>query len=187
MHSLELSLSYQVTENLLLGSSVYSNQIKDKLTKETIGTIDRWVNKNKLTTTGVEVFGNYTIRDLSVYANYTFNDSYDQDEITIPEISKHTANAGIIYSCSPNIKMSFRMNYLGERKNPSVIPSTGNDTIDDALLFHGCISLVDIKGFDLQLKANNIFNAEYYHPSNRFAGRYRQPQQSYALKLTYNF
>ncbi|HBL76207.1 MAG: hypothetical protein A2W90_10060 [Bacteroidetes bacterium GWF2_42_66] len=187
MHSFELSLSYQVTDNLLFGTSLYSNRINEKLTKETNETVDRWINKNKLTTTGIELYANYIIRDLRFYANYTFNDSYDQDKVTIPEIAKHTANAGITYSCTENIKMNIRTNYSGERLNPFVIPSTGDNYIDDALLFHACLSVVDIKGFDFQLKANNIFNTEYYHPSNRFAGRYRQPQQTYTIKLAYNF
>ena len=187
MHSFELSVSYQLMKKLLLGSSLYHNQIKDKLTKETTATVDRWINKDKLNTTGIDLFGNYTTSNISIYANYTFNNSRDQDKIAVPEISKHTANAGITYSYSPNIKLNFRVNYIGERKNLFVIPTTGDDLIDDALLFNGCISFVDIKGFDLHLKVNNIFNTKYYHPSNRFAGRYRQPQQSYAIKFAYNF
>ena len=187
MRSVELSLSYQIMENLSFGSSVYSNQISDKLIKESGEAIDRWINKDKANTTGVEVYCNYTICDLTIFANYTFNDSYDQKKAIIPEISKHTANAGITYSYNSTIKMNFGANYLGKRTNPTIIPATGENIIDDALLFHCCLSIVNIKGFDLQLKSNNIFNTKYYHPSNRFAGRYRQPQQTYAIKLTYNF
>lgn len=76
---------------------------------------------------------------------------------------------------------------MGERKNPSIIPNTGNDIIDDALLLHGCISYLDFRGFDFQLRVNNILNQEYYHPSNRFAGRYRQPQRTITLKTSYAF
>lgn len=187
MRSYELSLSYQVSKNFFLGTSAYRNHINDKLTKESNETVDHWINKNKLTTSGIEVYSNYTIRDFCLHANYTFNDSYDQDETDITEISRHTANAGVTYSCHSNIKMNFRANYLGERKNPFIIPATGDDVIDGALLFHACLSLVDIKGFNLQVKADNIFNTRYYHPSNRFAGRYRQPQQTFAVKLTYNW
>ncbi|MDX9881320.1 MAG: TonB-dependent receptor [Prolixibacteraceae bacterium] len=187
MHSLELSLSYQPTRNLFFGTSAYNNHIHDKLTKETNETVDRWTNKNKITTTGLEVYSTYTIRNLCIQANYTFNDSDDQDEIRIAEISQHTANAGITCSFHSNVKMNLRANYMGERKNPFIIPTTGDNVIDGALLFHACLSLVDIKGFDLQMKANNIFNTTYYHPSNRFEGRYRQPQQTFAIKLTYNW
>ena len=99
----------------------------------------------------------------------------------------HTANAGITYSYNSNITINLRSNYLGERKNPSIIQNTGKNIIDEALLLHGCISFLDLKGFDFLLKVNNIFNQEYYNPSNRFAGRYRQPQRTIILKGSYNF
>lgn len=98
MQSIELALSYLVMDNLSIGSSVYGNLIKDKLTKEYVAAGDRWINKNKLNTLGFELYGNYSVSDFLVYANYTFTDSYDQDDVSIPEISMHTANAGITYS-----------------------------------------------------------------------------------------
>jgi outer membrane receptor for ferrienterochelin and colicins len=187
MQSFEFGFSYLIMENLSVGSSVYKNLINDKLVKETNATVDRWVNKNKLSTLGFELYSNYSIRKFVVYANYTYSDSYDQDEVFIPEISMHTANAGITYTHNSHIKINIRTNYLGERKNPLIIPSTGTDIIDDAFLLHGCISYFHLKGFDIQLKVNNILNQEYYHPNNRFAGRYRQPQRAFQLKLSYNF
>ena len=98
----------------------------------------------------------------------------------------HTANAGITYSFTPHIKANLRANYLGGRKNPLPVPSTGNDKIDAAFLLNGAISYNDFHRFDIQLKVNNFFNEVYYHPSNRFAGRYRQPQRTIMLMITYN-
>lgn len=187
MQSLELSFSYSIQKNLNLGASVYKNLIKDKLTKETDSIVDRWINKDKLNTLGFEVYCNYSISDFVVYANYTYADSYDQDDVFIPEISVHTANAGITYSLDSHLKINLRTNYLGQRKNPSIIPNTGENVIDDALLLHTCISYFDFKKFDFQLKINNLLNQEYYHPSNRFAGRYRQPQRFITFRVSYNF
>jgi outer membrane receptor for ferrienterochelin and colicins len=187
MRSIELALSYLVLDNLSLGSSVYENKIRNKLIKETTALGDRWINKNELITIGFELNGSYSIKTLLLYANYTLNDSYDQDEVYIPEISMHTANAGCTYSYHSNIKINLRANYVGKRNNPSIIPSTGTNSIDDALLLHGCISYVVLKGFNFQLKVNNMLDQKYYHPSNRFAGRYRQPQRTMTLKATYNF
>jgi outer membrane receptor for ferrienterochelin and colicins len=186
MQSVELVFSYLVMDNLSIGSSVYKNLIKDKLIKEYVAEGDRWVNKDKLNTLGFELYGDYSIGDFLVNANYTFNDSYGQNDDYIPEISKHTANTEITYSYNSNIKVNLRTNYLGDRKNPFIIPNTGNDIIDGALLFHGCISYLDLKGFDFQLKINNILDRKYYHPSNRFAGRYRQPQRTVTFKIVYN-
>lgn len=187
MQSFELVFSYLILKNLSLGSSVYKNLIHDKFEKETTASVDRWVNKSKLNTLGFELYSNYSIRDFVVYANYTYSDSYDSDDVSIPEISMHTANAGITYSYKTNIKINFRTNYLGQRESPFIIPGTGTDVIDDVYLFHGTISYLNFKGFDIQLKVNNIINQEYYHPNNRFAGRYRQPQRTAQLKLSYNF
>ena len=187
MHSTELDFSYLLLSNLSFGSSIYINLIEDKLTKEFITEGDRWINKDKLNTKGFEIYGNYSFSDFIFNANYTFNDSYDQDDNDIPEISKNTTNAGITYSCNSNFKINLRTNFLGERKNPSIIPNTGNDIIDAALIFNGCISYLDFQGFDFQLKINNIFDKVYYHPNNLFAGRYRQPQRTFTFRIIYNY
>jgi outer membrane receptor for ferrienterochelin and colicins len=187
MQSFELGFSYTIIENLSFGSSVYKNLINDKLVKETNSTVDRWENKHKVNTFGFELYGNYSIKSFVFYANYTYSNSYDQDDVFIPEISMHTANAGITYIYKSYVKINIRTNYLGERKNSFIIPSTGNDIINDAFLLHGCISYLHFKGFEIQLKVNNILNQEYYHPNNRFAGRYRQPQRTFQLILGYNF
>jgi outer membrane receptor for ferrienterochelin and colicin len=187
MKSFELCFSYRFREDLFIGGSVFYNKIEDILTKETTTSVDRWINKDILNTTGFELYGNYAAGNLNLYTNYSYNNSLDQDDAFIPEISVHSANAGVTCSFLHKFKANLRVNYLGERKNPFIMLSTGNDKIDDALVFHGCISYSGFKGFDLQIKANNILNQEYYHPSNRFNGRYRQPQRTLMLTATYNF
>ncbi|RJP69048.1 MAG: TonB-dependent receptor [Ignavibacteriales bacterium] len=187
MRSVELSLSYLVKDNLSIGSSICKNLIKDKLTKEVLENGDRWINKDELNTVGFELFTNYSIYNCALFVNYTFTDSYDKDELNIREISRHIANAGITYSYNSNFKINVRANYIGKRNNPTLITATGNYIIDDALLLHGCISYFNLNGFDFQLKINNILDQEYYHPSNMFAGRYRQPQRTVTLKVSYNF
>ncbi len=187
MRSIELCLSLMIKENFNIGGSVYLNFIRDKLTKETTATLDRWINKDKLNTTGFEFYSNYHTGNLNLYANYTFNDSRDQDDVFITEISRHSANAGINYTYRQKFIINLRANYLGDRKNPKIIPATGNDKIEDALIFHGCISYLGMRNCNLQLKVNNILNQEYFHPSNRFNGRYRQPQRTFSITGTYNF
>jgi outer membrane receptor for ferrienterochelin and colicins len=187
MRSLEFCLSYLIKENFDLGGSVFYNVIDDKLIQEKTATVYRWINKNTLKTTGFEVYGNYHIGKIDLYANYSFNNSTDQDGAFIPEIAKHSANAGVSFSFTKAVGLNFRANYLGDRENPYIIPSTGNNKIDDALVFNGCITYSGFKNFDIQLKVNNILNEKYYHPSNRFEGRYRQPQRTFLMCATYNF
>jgi outer membrane receptor for ferrienterochelin and colicins len=187
MKSLELNITWQALKELSFTGSVFNNLISDKLTKETTPTIDRWTNKDKLNTTGFELSGNFNIRKLQLYADYSFNDSRDQDNVFIPEISKHTANAGFTWSLIEKMKINLRANYMGERKNPFLIPATGDYRIDDALIFNGCVSYSLFRYFNLSFKMNNILNARYYNPSNRFNGRYRQPQRTFSLWLIYEF
>jgi|WetSurMetagenome_2_1015567.scaffolds.fasta_scaffold01754_3 outer membrane receptor for ferrienterochelin and colicins len=187
MKSFELCLSYQLNKDLSFGGSLYLNTINDKLTKETGPTVDRWINKDILSTTGFELYGDYCVGNFDIYANYTYNDSHDQADMFIPEISMNTANAGCTYLFRQLFKINLRANYLGNRKNPGVIPATGNDKIGAALIFNGCVSFIGLKNCNLQLKMNNILNQEYYHPSNRFSGRYRQPQRNFTLNVVYSF
>jgi outer membrane cobalamin receptor len=187
MRSLEISMTHSLSCGATVSASVYRNTVTDKLTQDRSPAGDRWVNKNKLTARGIELSADYRTGDLSAYANFTFADSYDQDGKPVPEISQQTANAGITYSCLQQVRVHVRANFLGERQNPGVIPSTGTATIGDVVVFHGCLSYLDLGGVDFQLRVNNIFNAEYYHPSNRFAGRYRQPQRTFALACSYDF
>lgn len=187
MHSLEFNSSYIINNNLLVGVSAYKNLIDNKLIKDTLANSNRWINKNELNTYGIDIYSNYSLKKTQIYANYTYSSSYEQDGIIIPEISMHTANLGLTYSVNSHFKLNLRANFIGERENPNIIPTTGNTTIDDALLFHTCISYFDLKKFDLQLKVSNLLNQEYYHPATLFEGRYRQPQRTITFKISYNF
>jgi outer membrane receptor for ferrienterochelin and colicins len=182
MQSFELALSYMVLDNLSIGSSAYTNLIKNMLTKEFLPMGDRWINKDKLNTLGAEVYLNYFLRDLLFSLNYTFTDSYDQDAAAVPEIAAHTANGGITYAYNSHMKINLRANYEGERKNPFIIPNTGNDIIEGSFVLNGCVSYNGFYGVDIQVKVSNILDREYFHPSNRFAGRYRQPQRTFTMK-----
>lgn len=186
MHSFELFGSYNFSKGLSAGASIYSNLINDKLILLSSPAGGSWVNEAEVNTFGVEVFGNYTTKSMNLFANYTYTNSFDQDDDYVPEISNHNANAGISYSFGKHFKAGIRANYTGSRRNPQTIPSTNDDLIYSALIFNGTISYNGLKGFDIQLKGTNLLNAKWYHPSNRFAGRYRQPQRTITLMITYN-
>lgn len=187
MKSFELALSWRTTEQLSLGASVFSNRIEDVLSKELLPEGERWVNDEELTTHGFELYGNYSLPNLQLYANYSFTDSYNREDVTLPEISKHTANVGFTWRCCPVLLFHLRGNYLGGRENPLPIATTGSRAIGDALIWHSTLTFSCLKQTDLQLRVNNLLNEKYYHPSNLFAGRFRQPQRSVSLMLSYRF
>lgn len=187
MQSIEFDLSYTANKNWALGGAAYFNKIQDKLTKEIVSDSYRWINKNELSTFGLELFSKLQLQSCILDANYTYNHSMDQNQDLIPEIAMHTANASVTFTMLEDFRINIRTNYLGIRYNPTNISATGNKIIDDALVFHGAITYLGIQNFDFQLKLNNMLNTEYYHPSNLFDGRYRQPQRTILFKTVYHF
>jgi outer membrane receptor for ferrienterochelin and colicins len=189
MKSIELSNSFYFNENFLIGISLYKNSLDRAFVKNVLGDGDnfQWINKGTIETDGVEFSTKYASRKLSLYANYTFNNSYDENKKEVAEIAKHTANAGIEYHLFDFLAINLRTNYLGKRKNPQTITATNSNYIDYALVFNGSITYTPFKNLDIQLCINNIFDEVYYHTSNRLVERYRQAQRRVLVKLNYNF
>ena len=146
----------------------------------------RWKNHGRFETEGLEFTSIYSAGKLKLSANYTYNFSYDENREIIAEIAKHTANTNITYRFLDHFRINLRANYFGKRKNPQTISATNSDFVEPALIFNGVLSLMNFHRFDVQLIAKNIFDTEYYHTSNRLVERYRQPQRTILMKLTYN-
>ena len=202
MKSFELAFSYKFTKDLNADLSIYRNNVKGKLTKfsttEIIDSVEVtkawWVNRGELKSYGAELFLQYVFgNNIYSYFNYTFNMSEDEDGEEIPEIANHSANIGILYAFSKNIKFDVRGNYLGKRLNPKTIPATGSDYVDDAFVLNSTLSFLDIlsfiniKNLDCYLIVKNLLDTEYYHTSHREPERYRQPQRTIMLKAAYSF
>lgn len=184
----EFSNSVYFTERFVMSLSVYKNFLNDAIIKEPNPTGSyRWVNKGRFETDGAEVIAKYSTKKLSLFANYTYNSTYDDEKVQIPEIAKHSANTGFTYRYLDYFRLSINANYLGSRKNLKIITATGSDFIDPVVVFNGSFLFVRLKDIDFQITMNNIFNTEYYHTSNRPPERYRQPQRAIMLKLSYNF
>ena len=184
----EFFFSYMISQYLNLETSLYRNVIRKKLVKGYLTVDDwRWINRDKVQTNGAELGLMFSKGKLSSFANYTFNDSKDQDGNTIPEISEHSANAGITIAILPELKFHLRGNYLGKRENPKIIESTGTDIVQDAFVFHTNISFLDFHNFDIHFTVNNLFNAKYFHTSNLTPSRYRQAQRRILVRINYSF
>lgn len=187
IYSLEASGGWSFSENLRLDLSVYRNRLDNLLLRINREDMWWWDNVGDLTTKGCEAGLEYRRGRLRAYLNYTYNDSRDDENRRVEEIAPHGANAGFQYAFTPAFRLSFRGQYLGERDNPKTIPATGNTRIDDALVVHSTLSLKLPLGFDLRLVVNNLLDAEYYHPSNLPASRFRQLQRSFRLIAGFAF
>ncbi len=188
MRSIEFNTSYNISDKIQLSLSLYKNTLNERLSRENIDFDWRWINKGHLYTKGVETTIEYHTKSTKLYFNYTYNNSYDENRDEIPEIAKHSANAGFSYFIKKNIKLNIRGNYLGKRINPQLITSTGTNHIKESIILHSTLSLLDVCKFNFYFIIRNLLNAEYYHTSNRSTvERYRQPQRTILLKMEFKF
>jgi outer membrane receptor for ferrienterochelin and colicins len=186
MRSLEAAVTLSISKNHKVDIIGYKNILGNAITKQNVDEEYKWINEGKIKTEGIEISFRYSSQKLKSLVNYTFNQSKDEHNTPIPEISNHCANASITYSFNNYLKMNLRANYIGKRENPKVIVSTNSNFVDPCLIFQGALSLMNYKGFDLQFIVRNIFNTVYYHTSNRMPDRYRQPQRTIMLTVGYS-
>lgn len=186
MKSLELALNLSFFENYKFDIVAYKNSLVDAITKSILTNGYQWINSGEIVTNGMELSFGYVSKKLKSVLNYTYNQSQNEMNELIPEISKHTANAILTYSYNNHIKLNVRANYIGARENPKLIIATNSKTIDPCLILHGTLSVLNYKNLNLQLIVRNILNTEYYHTSNREPDRYRQSQRTVMISIGYN-
>jgi outer membrane receptor for ferrienterochelin and colicins len=185
----EIFMSYSLSKFLNLEVSAYRNQLSKLLVIEYVDALGnwRWMNSDRVTTTGLETGFNFKRNGIAFYGYYTFTSPRDQDGKRVAEISQHVANAGVSLNICKGLHLHMGGYYYGQRINPKIIAATGDEIIDGAFILNVTLGWFNFHGLDIQLIANNILDAEYYHPSNRIPDRYRQPQRSFLLKATWNF
>ena len=187
MKSMELAFGYSFTDHVRGGLSAYSNALSNGLTRENIGAGWRWTNVGRIETTGFEGELEYKKDRWRSYINYTYTDSATADGAEVPEISRHSANAGVQYCFTDRLKLDVRGQYLGKRKNTQPAAAANDPGVAGAFVLHGTLSLANYRGYDFQLAARNIFDKEYYHTSNTSVSMYRQPQSLVTLKVSRQF
>jgi outer membrane receptor for ferrienterochelin and colicins len=185
--SLEAAGAWSFSPNLRFDLSVYHNRLSNLLTRISEGDDWWWDNAGSLTTNGCEAGFVYRRGLWKAWAYYTYTSSLDDADKQVAEIAPHGANLGVLYVFTSDLRLSLRGQYLGERKNSKIIPSTGSDRIEDAFVAQAALSWNLPKGFDVQLVVNNVFDAAYYHPSILPPSRYRQPQRSFRITAGYSF
>lgn len=151
MRSFEFSTSFSLYQKFGVKLIGYKNYLSDAIRIEYLTEGYRWANWGKVITNGLEIGLSQLMGKIKPQFNYTFSHSVDELGNEVPEISKHTANAGITYSYSRYLKLNIRANYLGKRENPTVITTTNSKFISSCVVFHGSLSLLNYKNFTAQL------------------------------------
>ena len=187
MKSFELSGIFTLKQNFRIETSVYKNIMDNAIIKNYLNENNyMWDNIGNITTDGFELSLNYSYNKLKLHGNYTYNFSYDNNKQIVDEIAKHSANFSASYLFLKYFTINVKANYLGKRKNPTIISATNSNYINPAWVFHSSLSLLRYKNANVQIMIRNILNTEYYHTSNLTPERYRQPQRSVSLKIAYS-
>ena len=183
MRSFEIALAYSYSKNLIAQLSVFKNTLNDVFVRE----VQRQTNGPDVITDGIEIAFEHVKGKSRSFFNYTYNLSADEGGYRIPEIGINNCNAGMLFTFSKHVAFDIRGHFTGRRKNVKIIESEGRDYIDRAFIFHATLSFLNLHGLDLQFICRNLFDTEYYHPSNNPPDRYRQPQRTFMFKLEYSY
>ncbi len=186
MRSLEAAIAISLFNNYKLDIIGYNNGLDNAINKQVVDAEYRWVNSGEINTEGIEVCFRYLSKRITSSVDYTYNQSHNENNEFVPEISRHSGNTSITYHFGDHVKINLRANYLGKRENPKIIASTNSKYVEPCLIFHGTLSLLNYKGFNVQLTVKNLLNKEYYHTSNKMPDRYRQPQRTIMLSAGYS-
>jgi len=193
--------------------SQYSNIIQEVQVQKDDGT---YTNQNqavgKAEIYGINAFADYTLGNLTAYANYTYTEPYAIDptdsegnpqtdslgnvytRLRISDISNHKVNAGINYLFFDVLNINLRANFVGKRPTGynTTVP-TNPASFDPYVIFNGSISYSPKKlGLTVQFTAFNILNKEYSSPgldyaSGDLASKLIQNRRNMYLSLIYEF
>ncbi len=185
-NSWELSTLYFFSKKIKGSVSVYYNNLFSGLRKNTTSENNfYWENSGSTITRGAETEVQYISSKLNWHLNYSFNRSTDDKNEVVPEISPHMGVVGVDYKAGAHFNIGLRGFYIGRKKNTKAIKATGSEYIDEAVVLNLYLSVRDYKNAGIQFVFKNVTNTEYYHTSNLAPDRYRQPQFSYLLQLSY--
>jgi outer membrane receptor for ferrienterochelin and colicins len=193
INSFEWINTIKLTASLYAGLTLYKNYLENIITVRNNGTENwKWVNSGKIETEGIELELKYRRPQFSSWINYTYNFSFDENSQLIAEISKHTANGGFHYYLNSKFNFGMRANFIGKRSNASTsryeingISANKYPEIDPAFIVNATAAYAINKHFDCLLYCNNLFDARYYHTSNRPPDRYPQAARAIGIQLRY--
>jgi iron complex outermembrane receptor protein len=183
--SVEASAILHLKKSWSADIRLYKNELDNLLTLENTSKGSRWTNYGEVQTDGTELYVKYRRKHLQMYGGYTFTDTYNENGSRLKEISNHMAQAGFSLVIKKYFNLHLRSQFTGPRENPKIITATKSNMISPFVIFHGTLSVINYRGFTLQLTVENILDTEYYHPSHLMPERYRQAQRSFVVNLGY--
>lgn len=183
MRSMELSAGRSWSDSLMLYLTFYRNELENLLALSG----NRWVNSGEASANGLGARAEFAGGSLKGYLNYSLQVSEDGEGASLAEIARHTAGAGTTYAFGGGVKLNLSARYIGRKKSPQAIAASGGGHVGAAVVTDAALSLGGRGPLTLRLLAKNLFNARYYHTSNRPPDRYRQAPRQLLLQLGWAF
>ncbi len=145
---------------------------------------------------GLQSNAKYTFKNYSFWANYTYTMPTDKEsDLRISDIASHRFNAGINALYLKQLNINLRTNYVGQRLSGLGTSGSQNQytSFDPYILFHLTAGYKElIKGLNVQLSVQNIFDKAYFDPGVRtgidpYASKIPQYGRTFMIKLAYNY
>jgi len=157
-------------------------------------TTSQFQNAGRLELRGIQAEAKWTPGKYDFLVNYTYSDPYDpDDDLRVGDIADHRTNLlAETTFFKERLDASLRVNGVwGRQTGPGTTVTMSQYTeIEDYVIAHGALTYRGIlKGLDLQLAVNNIFDTEYFDPAFRnypasvVGQQIPQPPRTYFLRL----
>ena len=148
--------------------------------EEPVGRTGQFNNIGEFRVRGLQASGRFRFGRFDVFANYTYTDPVNTNalggdfELRVGDIAEHRANLGFFTELWKSLELDARLNFVGERKagaGTTVDPRGPRREFGSYAVVHAAATWKDVvKGIDLQIVANNLFDKDHAHPGIRSAG-----------------
>jgi iron complex outermembrane receptor protein len=182
----EFSYETKLSNDLNSKVTLFYNDFSDLIQKDASGA--QYYNA-KAVTKGLEIDAKYELnRGSYIAANYTYVDT--EDKLIggeKPDVAKHKGNIAFNYRLNKVFNIYNHLFIKGKTKR--LLNDSRND-LSGYAVFNTAIKAKDLyKNLELKLSVNNIFDKNYYSPSNigSVASDYRQPGRNFMFEAKYIF
>jgi outer membrane receptor protein involved in Fe transport len=200
----EVSVSRKIGQYLTMDVDLYQSLIDNVVGVKTLSpTTSQNQNLGRFKIFGIQANLNYTRKNLSVTANYTYTDPKQTTDDTgkegvdllVADISNFHVNLIANYLLFKKLNINFRANYVGVKHAGAgtTVAANPETTFPAYTIANGAISYELIKGASIQLVCNNILDKYYFNPAGRAAdgvstpSSLLQPGRNFFIKLNYEF
>ncbi|MCP4216487.1 MAG: TonB-dependent receptor [bacterium] len=201
LKAFEFGTTIKLGNKILLFGSVYYNIIDDLIlpVDDGPGLVSyHWENAGKSKIFGYEVSMRAGISDVfSLNGNISGAFNRDEDDNELGDIAPVKVNLGLLYNRTP-LSVYAKVNYVSSKNtinhmmdplsNPIYTSIDGYSVVGLNVKYSGIV-----KGLDLNVKLDNVFDTEYYNPGPRSAdgvkynARVMQPGFNFMIGLTYSY